>query len=177
MKEHRSNKEQNMTSRSLQGLAVLALLTLPQTAFAQGSMEPGTCPNWELNGQIQSLTTDDLQNGTTFPVVAGGPVPLHECMTVPGIGFVGLPPDFTMLIRGDMKDQDLVFTTQGDCDTTLLINDSRTEWHFDDDGAGNLQAKITLENPSEGVYDIWIGTISPELCQASVNLILQRGGI
>jgi len=55
-----------------------------------------------------------------------------------------------------------------DCDSTLLIQTGVDNWFFDDDDNGNLDAEIILTRPSNGLFDIWVGTYDGSYCDATL---------
>jgi hypothetical protein len=63
------------------------------------------------------------------------------------------------------------------CDTTLLVRDAFGQWHFDDDGLGNLQPLLNLRDTRalNGRVDVWVGTYGNQSCQASVEFETWRG--
>ena len=100
-------------------------------------------------------------------MVAGGGVDLGACGSVPGFGYVATSPDFELAFSGNGAGRALEFRVNGSCDTTLLVNDARGAWHFNDDDTG-LNPRIRLSGAAEGVYDIWIGTVGPDTCSAEL---------
>ncbi|MAQ17602.1 MAG: peptidase S1 [Sandaracinus sp.] len=53
----------------------------------------------------------------------------------------------------------LRFFVRASGDTTLVINDARGRWHCNDDApGGGTNPMVTLENPSSGQHDVWIGS-------------------
>jgi len=43
-------------------------------------------------------------------------------------------------------------------------------WFYDDDDNGNLDPRIVLTRPSNGIIDIWVGTYDGEYCDAVLSL-------
>jgi hypothetical protein len=67
-------------------------------------------------------------------------------------------------------DYSLEFRVDSDCDSVLLINTGAMNYYFDDDDNGNFDPKIRLTRPSEGWYDVWIGTYNGSECTAVLTL-------
>ncbi len=148
-------------------LLILVFMLVPGVALA--------CPDWQQDPYYKQLrySGPQLYNPKSFDVVAGGDQRLAGC----GIrnntqgkprGIVSYAPDFELVFRGN--GYELEFRVESDCDSILLINTGAGNWYYDDDDAGNLDAKIRLNAASDGVYDIWIGTREPGNCNARLIL-------
>lgn len=102
-----------------------------------------------------------------YTVTAGGPVRVNNfdgrCA-----GFVGRAPD--VRVTYEAGDLPLVFRTRADGDTTLIVNDSAGNWYCDDDSGDNLNAKIVINNPTGGQYDIWVGSFSEDTQRATLEV-------
>ncbi|WP_147407638.1 hypothetical protein [Pseudooceanicola algae] len=151
-----------MMHRVFGGLTALTLTLLASAAIA--------CPDVEEDGEDLYYSSDDLWNAVAFAVIAGGDQDLDRCdFNGPfTTGHVAAPPDFELHYR-KTRDFDLRFTAVGDCDTVLLINTGAGNWFFDDDD-GQYDAQIHLTNPSDGLYDIWIGTYENRNCEATLTI-------
>lgn len=69
----------------------------------------------------------------------------------------------------------MTFTVESAADTVLLVNDPRAEWHHNDDTNG-LNPEITISNPSEGRYDIWVGTyVAADRAPATLRSFVSGG--
>ncbi len=131
------------------------------------------CPQIDLDGSELVYSGKDLYQARSFDVTAGGSEDVSRC----GIrnntsgkpeGFVAEAPDFELLFSGD--GYELEFRVESECDSVLLINTGSGNWYWDDDDNGNLDAKIRLGRASDGWYDIWIGTIGRDTCNARLIL-------
>jgi non-specific serine/threonine protein kinase len=132
------------------------------------------CPNVALAGPEIRATASMLYVPAEFAVQAGGDRDITRC----GIrnrtdgkpqGFVAAAPDFELYFVQDGRFQ-LELRVVSECDSILLVNTGGGNWYWDDDDAGNLDAKIRLTRPSQGWYDIWIGTVDGRLCNAKLIL-------
>ncbi len=146
------------------------ILAMGLASLAAGAVE--ACPDWRLSGAQYGMTGDQLFTARSFRVVAGGENHLPNCRLQmagrdPAIGYAATAPDFTFTING-LGRYELEFRVISDCDSTLLLNTGAANYYFDDDDNGNLDPKIRLTRPSEGIYDVWIGTIGPDTCQATL---------
>lgn len=123
------------------------------------------CPNFNLRphfGSIQ-LEAGFLPDPQVRNVTAGGTINLNRCgfgniytYGEPVNGFVTTRPDFSLNWYG--ASQQLTIAIETNADAILLVNapDGRT-WYYDDDYRG-LAPAITIQNPQQGRYDIWIGS-------------------
>jgi hypothetical protein len=132
------------------------------------------CPDVGLAGAEIRARGSQLYNPAAFKVVAGGDRDISRC----GIrnntdgrpqGYVSAAPDFELYFVQDGR-YSLELRVVSECDAVLLINTGGGSWFWDDDDAGNLDPKIRLTRPSEGWYDIWIGTVDGQLCNAQLIL-------
>lgn len=73
-------------------------------------------------------------------------------------GFVTRAPDYRLVWSGNGP---FYIRFQGDGDTTLMVNDPGNRWYCNDD-AFELQPMVHFSNPSNGQYDIWIGSYNAE---------------
>lgn len=146
-------------------MLMAAITMVPGIAFA--------CPEINLSGTELRYSGQTLYEPHSFNVVAGGSENLVKC----GIrnltsgrpeGFVARAPDFELLFQGNGFE--LEFRVESECDSVLLINTGAANWYWDDDDNGNLDAKIRLTRASDGWYDIWIGTIGSDNCNARLIL-------
>ncbi len=150
------------------GISVAAVLAVAaNTAVA--------CPDKTIWGETYEATGTELYSAKGADVVAGGSNRLANCPIraknysgrLPG--YVATRPDFSIRVT-QLGGYSLAIRTQGDCDTTLLVNTANENWYFDDDDNGAGQAEIYLTRPSEGIYDFWIGTYDSTTCNARLVL-------
>jgi hypothetical protein len=83
-------------------------------------------------------------------------------------GMIARAPDYELTY--DAGSLPLVIRTESGTDTTLAINGPSGEWYCDDDSAGNRNARVRLQNPQSGVYDIYVGTYNGG--NASANIVI-----
>lgn len=143
-----------------------ALLVALFTAAAQA------CPEVDMSGTELEFSAEELFQAHSFKVVAGGPEDLDRCSlrgANSATGYVAEAPDFELYYTGT-RGYALEFRVTSECDSVLLINTGNGNWYFDDDDNGNGDAKIRLTQPSEGWYDIWIGTYDSDTCSAALIL-------
>jgi len=127
------------------------------------------CPTWELGG----LATIDVDGATLYQVLsaetaAGGDNEMAACnLSNIGSGYVATQPDFEFQLSGMSDYSRLEFRVEAACDTVLLMNDASATIRFNDDTNGSDPA-ISIDNPSDGTYHIWIGTYGPDACAATL---------
>ncbi len=141
------------------------LIATAATIFAIGATSAAACPNFNLAPHFGSIQLDAgfLPDPQIRNVTAGGTINLNRCgfsnlytYGEPLNGFVTTRPDFSLNWRG--QSGQLTIALSSNADGILLVNapDGRT-WYYDDDYRG-LNPAITIQNPQQGRYDIWIGS-------------------
>lgn len=130
------------------------------------------CPDVNLGGQELYYTAAEVYQPKAFSVIAGGSQNLENCR-IQGVGvvtgWVAKAPDFELYYTKS-SGYSLEIRVNSACDSVLLINTAGGNWYFDDDDNGAGDAKIRLNSPSEGWYDIWIGTYGASNCDAQLVL-------
>ncbi len=140
-----------------------ALIFAASAGFAQA------CPEWQAGGQAISTDAETAWAPQSYQTTAGGSLNLSACDSVPGNGYVSPNPTFTLAYDDRGRGYDLDFRIDAqNCDTVLLINDARAEWHNNDDADGTLNARLRLAAAPSGRYDIWVGTYGPQSCAATL---------
>jgi len=133
------------------------------------------CPDFSLWGAERFETSGAvLQQRRDFNVAAGGDNFIGNCPNVVprtdrGAGYFTTAPDFSFDLSG-MGGMQLVISVVSQCDAALLINTATTGWFYDDDDNGNLDPRIVLTQPANGVLDIWIGTFDGAVCNSVLSL-------
>ena len=167
------------TRHRLTSFPATARRALSAIAFAAASLLVGSaamaCPDRQQTGQQIRYSSDQLWSPQTLSVIAGGGDNLQNCPQ-PGVGYVATRPDFDFAFTDNSAGRDLEFRVNASCDTVLLVNDARGEWHFNDDGSNGLNASLRIPNAPAGGYDIWVGTYGPSTCQATLTLETFGGG-
>ncbi|MCF8880384.1 hypothetical protein L5876_11210 [Hyphobacterium sp. SN044] len=105
-----------------------------------------------------SLRSGFLPDPQTVAISAGGNVSVREDVGGGCVGYASAAPDFELTYEAGSFD--LFISAVSETDTTLIINDPNGNWVCNDDGAGFPNPGVHIENPSSGVYDIWVGTYS-----------------
>ena len=129
------------------------------------------CPQIMQGRESYQLSDADLRNGVVLNVVAGGQYDSARCripsLNGASVGYVAGQPDFSLFMP-NMNGRRVRFSTRGGCDVTLLLNTGGANWYSDDDDGGNFQANIGLTRPSQGRYDVWVGTWDTQLCNSQL---------
>lgn len=140
-----------------------ALFVTGTSAHAQA------CPDWRMNGQTITTDAETAWAPQSFAISAGGSLDLSACTEVPGYGYTGAAPSFTLTYDDRGLGRDLDFRVEaGNCDTVMLINDYGDTWSFNDDEDGTLNPRLRMSAAPSGRYDIWVGTFGPQACQATL---------
>ena len=130
---------------------------------------PVLCPDPGQNGQMLTYSGQGLWVPQSVGVVAGGPLDLGACGSVPGHGHIIQRPDFTLNFTDNPQNYDLEFRVDGTCDPVLLVHGPYGQWLFNDDDAG-LNSRLRVERAVPGDYDIWVGTFGSGTCQATLAM-------
>lgn len=143
--------------------------------FFGGAGVAAACPDYSLWGnESYRATGNQLRQRQDFQVVAGGQNYIWNCRginpgTDRGAGYFTTQPDFTFDISG-LQGMQLVLAVTSRCDAALLINTANVNWFYDDDDNGNLDPKIVLTRPADGIIDVWVGTYDGAYCDAILSL-------
>lgn len=118
---------------------------------------PVTAQNTTLRANFGSI---NLNSGFTpdpyrVNITAGGTINASNAASG-CVGQISNAPDFEVTYSAGSLP--LVFRTQANSDTTLIINGPDGLWYCDDDSGEGLNAQVTFSKPQSGTYDIWIGT-------------------
>lgn len=130
----------------------------PPVAVAQPPARPAApAPAAAVQGTYGDLA---LKAGfdpdpTTVEVLAGGILDA-ETLSAACSGFIGGTPD-VMLNYSAGALFNLHIYVQSTADTTLVVRLPNGKYACDDDGAGELNPLVTVENPASGFYAIWVG--------------------
>lgn len=133
------------------------------------------CPDYTIWGsESYNASGSQLRQRRDFNVVAGGENYIWNCRNIrpgtdQGAGYFTTAPDFSFDLSG-MGGLQLVISVRSQCDAALLINTGNVNWFYDDDDNGNLDPRIVLTRPSNGIVDIWVGTYDGEYCNAVLSL-------
>ncbi len=141
----------------VKGLVRTALKVLAQAAAALAGTGALACPDWEGQphfGEIP-LSAGFEPDPYVMNVTAGGTHRLEDCGFNDATGFVTTRPDFDLYWSGSSKQ--LTIAVEAGADAILLINGPDQSWYYSDDYRG-ISPAITIHNPLEGLYDIWIGS-------------------
>jgi hypothetical protein len=88
-------------------------------------------------------------------------------------GSVSAAPDLQLNFEAGILD--LTIKAMASEDTTLLVKTPGGQWLCDDDSGGDLNPMVTISAPSDGRYDIWVGTYNDDMVQSTLQ-ISELGG-
>ena len=72
-------------------------------------------------------------------------------------GFITDAPD--LRLHYEAGNYPLIISVASESDTTLVVNGPDGSWYCDDDGGVNgLNPSVRFNDPSNGRYEIWVGT-------------------
>ena len=132
--------------------------------FAQDYTEPASYGDFVLSGPGQSHAIELLAGGDIDATTLGG-----AC-----VGRIANAPDVQLEIQS--SGAPVTFRIESTGDSTLAINTANGEWVCDDDSAGNLDALVTINNPTTGIYDIWVGDLAEEGYSEATLTVSQGAG-
>ncbi|NDJ60847.1 MAG: hypothetical protein GYB67_06960 [Chloroflexi bacterium] len=117
--------------------------------------------NLEPNFGEAELAAGFLPDPFEVELVSGGDVAVFTLDLPSGCtGYATEAPDFSLFWEGDSSE--LRFFVSSGGDTTLIVNDPATDWFCNDDSDGTLNPTVSIEDPLEGRYDIWVGSFSSD---------------
>jgi hypothetical protein len=64
----------------------------------------------------------------------------------------------------------LIFRTESDADTTLLVNGPDGRLTCDDDSGPGFDAEVVFERPTTGYYDVWVGRLDEGTAVATLSV-------
>ncbi len=143
-------------------LSALMVLVGQSPSTAQGRLLiGGSRSNFGTNGLRGGFMPDPFN----VNIRSGGNIDVSRMSLSPGCrGYVTAQPDYILNYSQAASFVRFYFTSndqrapRNQRDTTLVINDARGNWHCDDDGGGNFNPMVDIDNPPSGQYDIWVGT-------------------
>jgi len=151
--------------------------TLPQGTYVPTSETGGAglCPDPNMPSTVLDFTAAQLASPQTQQVIAGGDLDLSACADVPGTGFVTQAADFELNLTGNATFQDIEIAVTASCDAVLMVNDADGAWQFVDDTNGTDPAYV-IPGAKDGVYDIWVGSLTAEGCDSTLSIRAGQGG-
>jgi hypothetical protein len=94
----------------------------------------------------------------SLPVATGGDLDLATIGTETCVGYASRAPDF--LLTFEAGSLPLTFWASSSDDATLAVQTPDGLWYCDDDSAGDLNPLVTIANPQDGDYAVWLGSYS-----------------
>lgn len=150
------------------GDATSAVLQISEIAEAQVSSDD--MPDMSARATYGEVI---LRSGFTpdpheVEMIAGGPISASN-LSSRCMGMISSSPDYEVTYR-DAGSYPLSFEFVSDGDTTLVINAPDGEWYCDDDSGGNLDPRVYFRDAREGVYDIWVGSVSGNMHEGKLTI-------
>ncbi len=133
------------------------------------------CPNLDLaQANPESLTGERLYSPYELPVNAGGEGFFSQCEGMPSMstGYISQAPTYSAILSGMQDYGRLEIEAIDGCDLTLLVHTPDGQWHFNDDGNGNLLPLLNIESGAHlnGQLDIWVGTYGQTPCEGVIEI-------
>jgi S1-C subfamily serine protease len=145
--------------------ALAAGLSEDRAAITGGTTSPVIADGRLDFAQVPTFGSVSLQSGFLpdphdVEMISGGEVRVDylggECM-----GYAAEAPDFRLHWSGRSSQLSVLFVADDGQDTTLLVNQPDASWQCNDDaGPGTLDPMVTVSDPAQGQYDIWVGSYS-----------------
>lgn len=151
--------------------AMMAICT-----FAAGITAAGACPDYDREATFGNLEleADFLPDPISRVVAAGGSVDLSACPEIGQSGYVAEAPDLKLTYIGAAPGTlSIGAVSLTGADLILIVNDPSGTWHADDDNGFSTSPVVRIENPAEGVYDIWVGTFNEGAKDAAILLFTE----
>lgn len=127
----------------------------PRNPDADSILNPKAPP---ASGEIILSSNFDPDPYTAY-VTSGGSVDVYELNIGSGcLGYTASAPDFRLNLTGSMSSLNIFFMSDQGLDTTLIIRAPNDLYFCNDDSGYSLDPLITIPNPSQGEYLIWIGS-------------------
>jgi hypothetical protein len=148
--------------------SVSGMLAVTEVSSAGELVNPGDNPGSILDftgnphdGSAQ-LAAGFVPDPYVVNVNAGGSVDVasaqlgDECR-----GFASSAPDFQLNWSGESTNLHIYFVaSEAGNDATLVINNPNGSWFCNDDSPSSLNPGITINLPTAGRYDVWVGAYS-----------------
>lgn len=148
-------------------LASLAILPMTGGVAAAQSMSA------QATYGSRTLSSGFTPDPYTVNVTAGGSIQASSVSSACS-GTIANAPDFELSYSAGSLP--LIFRTASSADTTLVINGPNGSWYCDDDGGDGVNAEVRFNNPASGTYDIWVGSYSGRMEQATLQITELGGG-
>ena len=133
--------------------AVAAVIGFAGTTIAQQSLSIG---GDRANFGKHSLAAGFTPDPKRVNIVSGGNLNTSTMGLGAGCtGFATARPD--AIVNWTGGGNMLRFFVRSSGDTTLLINDAAGNWHCNDDADGT-NPMVSISNPPNGQYDVWVGS-------------------
>jgi hypothetical protein len=117
--------------------------------------------DWEATPAYGSRSLDAgfREDPTSIPVRAGGAISANQVDTN-CYGFITHQPSFNL--NYDAGSYELFLSAASDVDAVLVVNAPDGSWHCNDDAPGDfgLNPGISFSDPMDGLYNIWVGSLS-----------------
>ncbi|AHM04718.1 hypothetical protein roselon_02391 [Roseibacterium elongatum DSM 19469] len=142
----------------------------PTPAPAPMPVQQVVCPNPAFTGQPLTFAASQLVQPQSLSGTAmGSETRVYDCPGVDGGGTATQAPQYTMYLSG-MQGYELQLEANGSCDTTLLAYGADGQWYYNDDGAGDLQPRLTIPAAAaNGQLSVWMGTFGGQSCPATLT--------
>ena len=154
-------------------LPVSAAIAAPVIALglsvAPAQAQSTSCLDWQAEPyNIVRYTSEDLWTERAIDFTAGGAQDIAGCEQFYASGYYSARPDFAFYYDAEDRGRMVRIKVTSSCDTTLVVNDAEGRWHYNDDDEG-LNPALRFDNAASGLYHIWMGTYSSQMCPATIS--------
>lgn len=166
-------------ARDVDGSAQMGLV-LPLNAILEAASagltevdKPLTANFLETNAEATYeriiMSVGESRDGYTAPGTSGGPIDISQLIDGCN-GYVSAAPDYRVRWIGVSRSDTLAFMfahtedEDGIHDTTLTVLSPDGRWFCDDDGAGELDPMVLIDDPTpgSGEYLVWAGSYAED---------------
>ena len=135
---------------------------------------PGEMPDPALDATYGSI---NLRRGfrpdpRRVRLTAGGTIDASQ-VSEGCVGNIARAPDYQVSYTAG-RNRPLIFRATSSGDPTLVINDANGNWVCNDDSNDSLNAEVVFNQPTSGVYDVWVGSFGEPTHQAELSITERR---
>ena len=156
-------------TRTMAVAAALALIAAPAYAQNINSGASGTYGQTSLRAGFEP-------DPYTVSVLGGGPIDATDVNADCNGGYIAQRASFTLRYTANTTEYpNLYIGATSDADTTIVVRTPNGQWVCNDD-SNSLNPMVTIEQPRNGRYQIWVGRFGTENENAQATLYISEVG-